>query len=81
MSTAEVAAGLGAATPQPLPCWVDAIRRAQREGDIALHVDRKTRPCGAGRSARADCPRPGRSGPAALSITAETLLNGLLPKP
>ncbi len=61
---------------------VDAIRRAQREGDIALHVDSEDAAHAvlAGQLGLIVLGRVGQD-PAALSITAETLLNGLLPKP
>ncbi|BCN79032.1 TetR/AcrR family transcriptional regulator [Prescottella equi] len=82
MSTAEVAAEARRSYAATTSMLVDAIRRAQREGDIALHVDSENaaRAVLAGQLGLIVLGRVGQD-PAALSITAETLLNGLLPKP
>lgn len=82
MSTAEVAAEARRSYAATTSMLVDAIRRAQREGDIALHVDSEdaARAVLAGQLGLIVLGRVGQD-PAALSITAETLLNGLLPKP
>ncbi|ERN45333.1 tetr family transcriptional regulator [Prescottella equi NBRC 101255 = C 7] len=82
MSTAEVAAEARRSYAATTSMLVDAIRRAQREGDIALHVDSEDAAHAvlAGQLGLIVLGRVGQD-PAALSITAETLLNGLLPKP
>jgi TetR/AcrR family transcriptional regulator, transcriptional repressor for nem operon len=60
----------------------DAIRRAQREGDVAVHVDPDVgaRAVLAGQLGLLVLGRIGQD-PTALSTTAEALLRGLLPPP
>jgi len=82
MSTAEVAAEARRSYAATTSVLVDAIRRAQREGDIAPHVDSEgaAHAVLAGQLGLIVLGRVGQD-PAALSIAAESLLNGLLPKP
>ncbi|MBB5912050.1 AcrR family transcriptional regulator [Nocardia transvalensis] len=81
MSTSEVAAEARRSYAATTSVLVDAIRRAQREGDIAPDVD----PDGAAHAVLAGqlglivLGRVGQD-PAALSTIAETLLTGLLPR-
>lgn len=82
VSTSEVAAEARRSYAATTSVLADAIRRGQREGDIAPHVD----PDGAAHAVLAGqlglivLGRIGQD-PAALLSMAETLLNGLLPKP
>ncbi|APU13432.1 transcriptional regulator, TetR family [Actinoalloteichus fjordicus] len=81
VSTSEVAAEARRSYAATTSVLVDAIRRAQREGDIAPHVD----PDGAAHavlSGQLGLIVLGRVGqdPAALLIMADTLLDGLLPQ-
>ncbi|APU19381.1 transcriptional regulator, TetR family [Actinoalloteichus sp. GBA129-24] len=81
VSTSEVAAEARRSYAATTSVLVDAIRRAQREGDIAPHVD----PDGAAHAVLAGqlglivLGRVGQD-PAALLIMADTLLDGLLPQ-
>ena len=81
VSTSEVAAEARRSYAATTAVLIDAIRRAQREGDITPRVD----PDGAAHAVLAGqlglivLGRVGQD-PAALSIMAETLLDGLLPK-
>lgn len=82
MSIAEVATEARRSYAATASLLVDAIRRAQREGDIAPHVDSSSAAHAvlAGQLGLITLGRVGQN-PAALSTIAEALLNGLLPKP
>ncbi|MFE3442467.1 TetR/AcrR family transcriptional regulator [Nocardia sp. NPDC059180] len=82
VSTSEVAAEARRSYAATTSVLVDAIRRAQREGDITPHVDPDSAAHAvlAGQLGLIVLGRVGQD-PAALSIMAETLLNGLLPEP
>ncbi len=81
MSTAEVAAEARRSYAQPLPCWSMRYgERSARATSPSMSI-RKTPPMRCWQVSSADCPRRVGQDPAALSITAETCLNGLLPKP
>lgn len=80
-SASEVAAEARRSYAATTSVLVDAVRRAQREGDVAPHVDpdRTAHAVLAGQLGLIVLGRVGQD-PTALSTMAETLLDGLLPK-
>ncbi|GAB3734966.1 TetR/AcrR family transcriptional regulator [Amycolatopsis oliviviridis] len=81
-SAAEVAAEARRSYASTTDALTDAIRRAQREGDVAPHLDPDltARAVLSGQLGLILLGRIGQD-PAALSATATALLDGLLPKP
>lgn len=82
VSASEVAAEARRSYAATTSVLVDAIRRAQDEGDIAPNVDPNSTAHAvlAGQLGLIVLGRVGQD-PAALLVMAETLLSGLLPKP